>query len=253
MVYHSGMAFTVKQLADLAGVSVRTLHYYDQIGLLKPSAVGKNGYRRYQLPALLRLQQILFFREMGFPLKEIQAILSQPDFDLKAALMAHKKRLAGKVARLNWLIQTIDQTMEYLEGNTQMANQDFFEGFSQEKQKAYEQEIRERFGEKAFEGVKDWNAYSPQQQAKIKAEGEAIWQDLAAAMPQGFDSPAVQAIIVRWHQHLGYFYQPSPARLAGLADLYNDHPDFKAKFQAIHPDLPEFARRAIRFYLSELA
>src|ERR1700690_1634694 len=105
MVYHPGMSYTVKQLSRLAGVSVRTLHYYDEIGLLKPDAIRPNGYRQYGDQALLRLQQILFYRELDLGLEAIKAMLDRPDFDAVAALAPHRLSLRGRAKRLERLIQ----------------------------------------------------------------------------------------------------------------------------------------------------
>jgi DNA-binding transcriptional MerR regulator len=105
--------YTVKQLASLAGVSVRTLHYYDEIGLLKPSSVGGNGYRHYGEEAVLKLQQILFYREMELSLDEIKAVTGRPDFDVLSALRSHRQALQGRVERLERLIQTVDHTIDY--------------------------------------------------------------------------------------------------------------------------------------------
>jgi MerR family transcriptional regulator, thiopeptide resistance regulator len=102
--------YTVKQLSELAGVSVRTLHYYDEIGLLKPSSVGENGYRYYEDASLFRLQQILFFREMDLGLLQIKDILDHPDFDLVATLQAHRHTLQEKIERLQTLISTVEQS-----------------------------------------------------------------------------------------------------------------------------------------------
>lgn len=246
------MSFTVKQISVLAGVSARTLHYYDEIGLLKPASYGENGYRYYGEPDVLRLQQILFFKELDFNLEEIKTIIDSPEFDVLHALQAHKAALQRRLTRINHLINTVDQTILYLKGKQAMSEKQLFEGFSEEKQKQYEQEIRQRYGERAFDGVTDWNSYSPEQKKKIQAEGQAVYRDLVAQMDKGPASPEVQQIIARWHQHLRYFYEPSVERLLGLADLYNDHPDFIANFQKIHPDLPEFLRQAIRVYCKNL-
>jgi DNA-binding transcriptional MerR regulator len=240
--------YTVKEIAKLAGVSPRTLHYYDQIGLLEPTSHGENGYRYYGRDALLKLQQILFFKELDFSLEEINAIVSSPDFDVLYALQVHKTSLQQRKKRLDGLIQTIDRTILHLKGNLDMQQKELFEGFNEEKQKQYAEEIRQRYGERAFENSIDWNSYTPEQKTTIKAEGEAIYRDLAANMSKGFDNPAVQAIIGRWHQHLRYFYEPTIERLLGLAELYNEHPDFIATFQKIHPGLQEFLKQAIIYY-----
>src|SRR5258708_4830532 len=108
--------YTVKQVADLAEVSVRTLHYYDEIGLLSPSEVGANGYRYYDDAALLRLQQILFYREIGLELTQIKGILDNSDFDLLIALQTHRLVLQSKIKRLEKLVSTVDSTIMHLVG-----------------------------------------------------------------------------------------------------------------------------------------
>ncbi len=139
--------YTVKQLSDLAGVSVRTLHYYDEIGLLRPAAHGDNRYRYYDEEALLRLQQILFFRELDFSLGDIKEIMDRPDFNLIEALQAHRQALKQRAGRLHRLISTVDKTILHLKGEPEMSPQSLFEEFSEEKQKAYEDEIRRRYGD----------------------------------------------------------------------------------------------------------
>src|SRR5215510_10721702 len=107
------MAYTVKQVARMSGVSVRTLHFYDETGLLKPAYLGTNGYRFYEEPQLLILQQILFFRELGFELKQIKEILGRDDFEKVAALESHRKVLQENLTRTATLIETIDKTIQH--------------------------------------------------------------------------------------------------------------------------------------------
>src|SRR5690348_1905115 len=133
--------YAVKQLSDLAGVSVRTLHYYDEIGLLKPSSVSENGYRSYDDLAVLRLQQILFYREMGLGLLQIRDIIDSPEFDLVASLRSHRAELQTRIERLQALMITVDSTIMHLVGEIDMSKKQLFAGFSEEKQKQYEQEI----------------------------------------------------------------------------------------------------------------
>ena len=123
-------AYTVKQLSRLAGVSVRTLHYYDEIGLLRPSRVGENGYRFYADLAVLRLQQILFYKELGLSLDEIGQVLEQPEFDVLRALEAHREALRQRLGRLRRLMETLDRTIAHLKGEKIMQTQDLFAGFS---------------------------------------------------------------------------------------------------------------------------
>ena len=133
-----------------------------------------------------------------------------------------------------------------------MNDKHLFEGFSEEKQKEYEEEIRQRYGEKDLkESQRRWKSYSPEKKDAIRAEGEAIFVTIGANMDKGHDSTEVQAQIKALHDHIGYFYECSYERLLGLGRLYNEHPDFIARFQQIHPDLPEFLQKAIEHYCKD--
>lgn len=123
------MAYTVKQVAAMSGVSVRTLHFYDQTALLKPAFTKPNGYRIYEEPQLLMLQQILFYRELGFELKRIKKVLRQPKFEKAAALKSHRKVLEQDVTRTRTLIETIDKTISHLKGTKKMKSEELFTGF----------------------------------------------------------------------------------------------------------------------------
>src|ERR1700694_1793362 len=124
------MAYTDKQVPAMSGVSVRTLHFYDETGLLKPAYHKANGYRFYEEPQLLTLQQILFYRELGFELKQIKRVLGRADFEKLAALESHRKVLQKNLTRTRTLIETIDKTIEHLKGAKKMKNEEMFVGFS---------------------------------------------------------------------------------------------------------------------------
>jgi DNA-binding transcriptional MerR regulator/quercetin dioxygenase-like cupin family protein len=124
------MAYTVKQVAAMSGVSVRTLHFYDETGLLKPAYVASNGYRFYEEAQLLTLQQILFYRELGFELKQIKTILDRADFEKVSALQSHREVLRENLARTRTLIETIDKTIKHLKGDEKMKSEEMFAGFS---------------------------------------------------------------------------------------------------------------------------
>ena len=242
--------YTVKQLAKLAGISVRTLHYYDEIGLLKPSSVGGNGYRHYEEESLLKLQQILFYREMELSLDEIKAVVGRPDFDVLTALHSHRKALQGRVERLKRLIQTVDNTIDHLKGNETMNAKGLFEGFSEEEQEKYAREAEQMYDPETVRASnRKWKAYSPAQKEHILAEGKTIYTDLAAAMPKGAESAEVQAVIAHWHRHMQNFWSPNDEQLLGLADLYNDDPRFKANYDRVDPRLAEFMREAVKVYV----
>src|SRR3954470_16989745 len=158
------MAYTVKQVAAMSRVSVRTLHFYDETGLLKPAYLGANGYRYYEEPQLLQLQQILFYRELGFELKQIAEILGAPDFDKVAALESHRKVLKGNLSRTRELLRTVENTIEHLKGTHKMKTNELFAGFDPEQQAAHEEYLVTRFGQgattaiaEAKRNVKSWS------------------------------------------------------------------------------------------------
>src|ERR1700751_3615276 len=124
------MAYTVKQLAVMSGLTVRTLHFYDEMALLKPAYSKASGYRLYEEPQLLMLQQILFYRELGFELKEIESILGQADFEKVTALQSHRRVLQKKLARTRTLIETVEKTVNHLKGKKKMKSEEMFQGFS---------------------------------------------------------------------------------------------------------------------------
>lgn len=124
------MAYTVKQVASMSGVSVRTLHFYDEMALLKPAYTRANGYRIYEEPQLLMLQQILFYRELGFELKRIKRVLGQAKFEKAAALKSHRQILEKNVTRTRTLLETIDKTIQHLKGTKKMKSEELFAGFS---------------------------------------------------------------------------------------------------------------------------
>ncbi len=247
--------YTVKQLADIAGVSIRTLHYYDEINLLKPTQIGTNGYRYYDDAALYRLQQILFYREIGLELMQIKAVMDEPGFDLIDALRSHRRVLAQKIDRLKKLINTVDSTMMDLIGEISMSKKKLFEAFSEEQQQDYEREARLQYGpDQVNESVQRWKSYTEAQKQAIMDEGNQIYSDLADALQAGIPatSDTVQAIFKRWHEHLRYFYEPTLDILRGLGHLYHDSPDFKTKFDQLHPELTVYMQEGINQYVDDL-
>lgn len=250
--------YTVKQVAELAGVSVRTLHYYDEIGLLVPTRVGDNGYRYYDDATLLRLQQILLYREIGLELTRIKDVLDQPDFDLVAALRSHRVALVEKRDRMAELLHTLDNTITHLTGDKPMSKKDkkkLFKGFSEEKQKQYEREARLQYGPtQVNESIRRWNGYTKAEQQAVMDEGNEVYLDLTKALKRG--TPAyhsdVQAMLARWHQHIRYFYEPTPEIMRGLGDLYTTSPEFMAFFAKFHPDLVEYMKVGIEQYVDDL-
>lgn len=247
--------YTVKQVSQLAGVSIRTLHYYDEIGLLSPSKVGANSYRYYDDASLLRLQQILFYRELGLELNPIKDLLDSPDFDTVSALKAHREALRDKAQRLSALMNTLDETIDHLERGTPMSKRKLFDPFSEEKQKEYEREIRLSYDKNLVaESQRRYASYSEAEKQAIGEEGNQIYSEIVDAIEAGLahTSDTMQALLQRWHQHLRYFYEPPLEVLRGLGDLYTSHPDFIANFAKIHPRLGEFMQAGINVYVDAL-
>lgn len=246
--------YTVKQVARLSGVTVRTLHFYDEIGLLKPAYYGENGYRYYEKAELETLQQVMFYRELNVPLEQIKAILARPGFDRVTALKAHRERLAGEVDRYRRLLQTIDATIAGLNGDDAMASEQMFQGFSPEKQKQYERDLVDTYGEgmqakidDSKRRIKGWT----------KADWDAsskTWNDFLAALGalardgKPADSAEVQALIPTHRQWLEAYWTPVRESYIGLGQLYAGHPDFRAQFDAVHQGLADFCAEAMRVY-----
>lgn len=242
--------FTVKQLSNMAGITPRTLHYYDEIGLLKPSQLGENGYRYYSEEALLRLQQILLYRELDMPLENIKLIMGQGDFDVQAALERHREKLRRRIAQLERLVETVDETILFMEGKKQMSKRQFFEGFSEEQQAEYEKEAMQIYDPAIVKASNQrWKNYTAAEKQRIGDEGNAVYEDMLLAMPKGAASPEAQACVERWRRHMEYFWVPNDDQLLGLVDGYNSDPRFKANFDKIDPHLAGFMREAVTVYV----
>ncbi len=243
--------FTVNQISRMAGTTPRTLRYYDEIGLLRPSKVGDNGYRYYGEESLLRLQQILLYRELDMPLEEIKQIIERQDFDVLSALEGHKEELLKRITQLERIIRTVDHTILHLKGKMEMSKKQFFEGFSDEQQAEYEKEAMQMYDPDTVKASNQrWREYSPAEKQRIGEEGNAVYAAYLEALPKGASSPEAQACIERWRRQIEYFWVPNDAQLLGLADLYNDDPRFKANFDKIHPGLAEFIREAVKIYVN---
>lgn len=243
------MVYTVKKLAELAGISVRTLHYYDDVGLLKPKFRSANGYRQYGEEAVVRLQQIMFFRELDFSLDEIGKIISQPDFDVLEALQSHKVLLSKRAERINELLTTVDKTIKKLKGETSMEIGEYYQGFSEEQIEKYREEVRQRWGEKTLKDSEERVMKMGKEQfATLQAEGGKIFQAISDNMSKGYDSKVVQAQVAKWRQWLENFHHYSDDAVLGLGQGYSQHPEFVKFFEKYHKDLPSFLTKAIEYY-----
>jgi len=227
------------------------LHYYDQIGLLKPTQIGENGYRYYGEEALLRLQQILVYRQLDMPLENIKTILGHRDFDILSTLERHKVDLQMRINQLERLISTVDLTINHLKGKVDMSKKQLFEGLSDEQQAEYEQEAMQRYDPAIVKAsTKKYKGYSAAEKQRIADEGNAVYQDMLLAIPKGAASAEAQACVERWRRHLEYFWTPNEEQLLGLAELYSNDPRFKANFDKIDPRLAEFMQAAVKVYVA---
>ncbi|MFY0546441.1 MerR family transcriptional regulator [Brevibacillus sp. H7] len=251
------MPFTVKEVSHLSGVSVRTLHYYDEIGLLKPAFLGENGYRYYEEEQLLLLQQILFFRELDLSLVEIKELMHSDSFDRVKALQAHRILLQKKAERLQELMNTIDKTIDHLKGEIRMPTHEMYQGFSKEQQEKYIQEIKDTYGKGSEtyidESVERTSKWKKEDWDKVAAQGEEFHKEFAAAIERGeaVDSPEVQKLVQKHFEWINNFYTPTKEVYAGLGDLYVDHPDFRKFYEKYHPQLAEYLRDAIKIYADQ--
>lgn len=244
--------YTVNQLAQLAGVSVRALHHYDEIGLLKPQKRSESNYRYYGEQELLRLQQILFYKELDFPLARIQELLDDPTFDTLAALKKHREELLHRKEKMQQLIKTIDKTMQHLKTNTMKA-EDMYKGFSKAQAEAYEKEAKERWGAEIVEESKARVLKMGKEGLeKVKREGETINQKLAKLLHLSPDQAEVQALIHQHYLFVNQFYAVTPEIYSGLADLYVSDERFKQNYEKYKTGLAEFLREGMKIYCRTL-
>jgi DNA-binding transcriptional MerR regulator len=193
--------YSVKKLAKLAGVSVRTLHLYDKMGLLKPSVRTEARYRLYGEKELLRLQQILFYRELDFPLKDICTILDDPAFDLVQALEGHKKALIARKERINTLVGTIDKTLITLKNNSMLEVEDLYDGIPNEKMAAYRAEAMAKWGKDTVLAAEaDLRSLGKDEMNNMKTDLDNMSAQLTALMTGDPKSDEVQQIIHRRYQ-----------------------------------------------------
>jgi DNA-binding transcriptional MerR regulator len=244
------MGYSVGDLARLAGVSVRTLHHYDQIGLLPPSGRTASGYRRYAYADLERLQRILAYRELGFSLDEVAKILDDPDLDPVEHLRRQHTLVAEKVQRLQQQLAAIEKAMEARQMGIKLNPEEMFEVFGDSDPNEYAEEAGQRWGETdAYrESQRRAASYGKQDWLRIKAEGEQVRQRLIAAMRAGLAASSTEAMdaaeehrqqISRWFYDCGYDIH------RGLAEMYVADPRFTANYENAAPGLAQYLHDAI--------
>lgn len=242
---------TVRQLAQTAGVSVRTLHHYDKIGLLKPGIRAASRYRYYGNQEALRLQQILLYRELGMELSAIREILDDPEFDVLEALRNHRVALKKQRERLQTLLRTIDTTILSLEQKrATMDYRDFYKGFTAEEAEAYRKEAEERWGKDVIEESHNrLRKLSKNEWEELMAFGEQLNEQLAAHV--GVSDPAsaeVQQLISLHFDFVGKHFDVTREIYRSLGNMYAEDERFRAYYDKYHPELAEFLRDAIHVF-----
>ena len=249
------MEYTINKLAKLAGVSTRTLRYYDELGLLSPARVSSNGYRIYGQKEIDRLQQILFYRELGVSLEEIRSILASRNFDGLSALESHLSALLARREQLDLLVANVEKTIKAMKGEIIMSDQEKFEGFIQklvdDNEQQYGEEAREKYGD---ERVNRSNAkvlnMSREQYTELEKLTEDLSETLKAAFEQGDPAGELAQKACELHKRWLCFYWDDYSKEAhmGIAQMYVDDPRFTAYYDKIVPGCAVFLRDAVAVY-----
>ncbi|WP_066070133.1 MerR family transcriptional regulator [Neobacillus soli] len=249
------MEYTVQKLGSLAGVSTRTLRYYDEIGILKPARINSSGYRIYGQAEVDRLQQILFYRELGVSLDRIKEIVTAPSFDGAAALIEHREKLLEKKEQIELLIANVDKTIALTEGRMNMSNKEKFEGFKKkmidENEEKYGKEIREKYGDDTVDKSNGkLQNMTKKQHDEVTALADQVTETLAVAFKTGDPAGELAQKAADLHkQWLCYYWNEySKEAHAGLAQMYVDDERFTAYYDKAQPGTAEFLRDAIHIY-----
>lgn len=251
------MEMSIQKLSRLAGVSSRTLRHYDALGLLKPLRVNSAGYRIYGSGEVDRLQQILFYRELGLELERIKVLLDSPGFSPRAALESHHEALLERRRQLDLLIKNVESTMASIEGRIEMTDKEKFEGFKrsmiESNEARYGKEVREKYGNAMADASNQkLQGMTEAEYAGVQALGEAVLEKLAAAMETGSPDGALAQEVAALHKQwlMGYWPRYSGEAHAGLAEMYV----VDERFTAFYDDkcgqgAAAFLRDAIRVFV----
>jgi MerR family transcriptional regulator, thiopeptide resistance regulator len=243
------VSYSVGQVAGSAGVTIRTLHHYDEIRLLSPSGRSAAGYRIYEEADLERLQRILFYRELGFTLDEIAAIMDDPRTDAVGHLRRQRGLLIERIERLRTMVAAIDHEMEAQKMGIQLTPEERFEVFGDFRPEDYAEEAEQRWGgtEAYRQSQRRVAAYTKEDWQRIKAEEEEVRANLAAAFAAGLapESDEAMAAAEAHRQHISrWFYECSYDIHRGLTDMYVNDDRFRAHYDALAPGLARFIKES---------
>ena len=241
----------ISEVAKLTGITVRTLHYYDEIGLLKPSEITEAGYRLYSREDLEILQQILFFRELDFPLSQIKEIMNNPNYDKEEALKKQKELLLQQRQRIEGLIKLIEKRIE---GDNNMSFKEFDMNEIEENKKKYAKEVKERWGtSKAYEeSEKKTSSYNKEKWGDINQETSEIFKGFAELRNSDPGSEEVQELVRRWQKYItDNFYTCTNEILSGLGLMYVEDERFKENLDKNGEGTAKLMAEAIKIYCSK--
>ncbi|MDP4153587.1 MAG: MerR family transcriptional regulator [Bacillota bacterium] len=246
------MDYTISELSKLAGVSTRTLRYYDEIGLLKPSGVRPSGYRIYGQREVELLQQILLYRELEMPLSDIKDIIADSDFDFRRALLSHQSELKARKRHIDALLYNVEKTLKDLEGERKMSNKERFNEFAEkaikENEEKYGKEIREKYGDDVVDASNERLRKMTGDEWKASEKlGVDVNSALAGAMDTGDPASKEAQDAIKLHREwLSHFGDYSDEAYLGLTQMYVNDPRFTAYYDAVRPGLAVFLRGAAK-------
>ncbi len=241
--------YTVGKVAELSGVTIRTLHHYDEIGLLSPGGRSAAGYRIYEGSDLERLQRILFYRELGFTLDEISTIVDDPQTDALGHLRRQRRLLTGRIDRLGAMVDAIDYEMEARTMNIKLTPEERLEVFGEFRPEDYAEEAEQRWGDTEVykESQRRVSSYNKEDWQRLKTEEEEIRTRLAAAFKAGLapDSEEAMAAAEAHRQHISrWFYECSYEIHRGLTEMYVSDERFRSNYDTQVPGLAAFIKDA---------
>ena len=244
------MSYTVGQVANLAGISVRTLHHYHQIGLLVPSGYSRTGYRRYSAEDLERLQRVLFYRELGFPLEQIVVLLDDPAVDAQEHLRRQHDLLIKRIERLYEMVTAVERAMEAEKVGINLTPEERFAVFGEHDPAQYADEAKQRWGETdAYrQSMQRTSRYTKEDWLKIKQEQGDLQQRLVAAFQAGTtpdSEPAMDLAEEHRQQISRWFYDCGYDIHRGLAEMYLADPRFTKNYEDLAPGLAQWVHDAI--------
>ena len=243
---------SVKEVAELVGISVRTLHHYDEIGLLHPDNVTSAGYRQYSEQNLQTLQHILFFKELGFSLHEIKSMLHKPHFNTLEALELQRKALVSKKQQLEQMLTTIERTIKHVKGEITMSTEEKFTGLIW-NQREYEQEARQRWGDSAIdESILRTSKLSEEEKQYVQNEWHNIYSQLASRMDSPVESNETMELIERYYELLNkYFGNYSFDAFNGLGQMYVYDERFTSNIDKYGEGLAQYMSTAMSYWATQ--